>query len=287
LNAYQDLVQDYSTRYLTITRDNLNAFAGITSSISSIGDSESFWGLPVNFFENSFCFANPSTLNAHDPNFPSWCWAAWLGSRNDKSKRLHGVQFLYCDSPNKRTYRVTQWHRLQDSGEYIRLKAQPKEGQVLSNMLALWSTKPPSLLSRFISLFRIEIPLDRTSLPLVSASSLLDPTPQGLSKHERSKLLVFRGFCSWMQYEVPKYKFVHDGHPTVFAPPGSHQNAAKRISGTVQLEFVLITVRWGIYDPAAEDLPQPVLLGITTNKRRHFSADLQRARLIMSACAVG
>ncbi len=203
---------------------------------------------------------NPDKLHAHDFNFPSWCWAAWLGQRENKSKRLRYVHFHYVDSAIERTYSVTQWYRLQDLGEYVRLKGltESKEGQVLSNMLALWSTKPPSLLSRFISLFSAEIPLDRTSLPLIPASLQLDPAPQGLSKHEKSKLLVFRGYCARLKHEVPASTFLREG---------SHPNATKRMSRTVQLEFVLIAVRWNTYDPAAEDLPQLILLGIGTNDR--------------------
>jgi len=104
---YEQIVTSYLRRQLTFESDTLNAFTGITHSLSTVGPRKQFlWGLP----ESKFGWALTWELDGAIPNnashispstrwirhfeggirFPSWSWSAW--KRGSKHQHIRWLE---------------------------------------------------------------------------------------------------------------------------------------------------------------------------------------------------
>jgi hypothetical protein len=75
---YQDLVNSYITRELTIEDDIVDAFQGIMEAIPE----EFFWGIPLSDFGAYFAYHHGRVIPARRNcglQIPTWAWFAWRG----------------------------------------------------------------------------------------------------------------------------------------------------------------------------------------------------------------
>lgn len=113
---YTELASDYTRRNLTYRSDMLNAFTGITSSLTRRGGGQFFYGLPEKFFDSGLLWyeveereepdaENTSPASQVEDAFPSWSWASCKGPimydllNIKESRTVHSSNFPILDSP--------------------------------------------------------------------------------------------------------------------------------------------------------------------------------------------
>jgi hypothetical protein len=80
LREYAQLVGDYSRRKLTYEDDVLNAFSGITNTLTKTFLGGFYFGLPRLFFDTAMLWQSKGQLlRRNEEVFPSWSWVGWVG----------------------------------------------------------------------------------------------------------------------------------------------------------------------------------------------------------------
>ena len=80
LREYAHLVGDYSRRKLTYEDDVLNAFSGITNTLTKTFLGGFYFGLPRLFFDTAMLWQSKNQLlRRNEEVFPSWSWMGWVG----------------------------------------------------------------------------------------------------------------------------------------------------------------------------------------------------------------
>ena len=83
-SIYARMVMDYSPRALTFPADAHNAIAGVLSRMKRSMKMSFIGGLPEGDFFNALLwgYAYPEKIGRRRPQFPSWSWLGWEGSKS-------------------------------------------------------------------------------------------------------------------------------------------------------------------------------------------------------------
>lgn len=89
LGEYAQLVGDYSRRELTYKDDVLDAFSGITNTLTKTFLGGFYFGLPRVFFDTAMLWQSTGQLlRRNEEVFPSWSWVGWVGKIDVHNWRL-------------------------------------------------------------------------------------------------------------------------------------------------------------------------------------------------------
>lgn len=89
LGEYAQLVGDYSRRELTYKNDVLDAFSGITNTLTKTFLGGFYFGLPRLFFDTAMLWQSTGQLlRRNEEVFPSWSWVGWIGKIDVHNWRL-------------------------------------------------------------------------------------------------------------------------------------------------------------------------------------------------------
>jgi hypothetical protein len=95
LEWFNDLLTDYTSRFLSKAGDGLNAFRGVLSALAQTQEESFNYGLPIKDPHKAllWCVADEHVLTPR-AGFPSWSWCGWLGP----------VRYRHClfDLPRQR-----------------------------------------------------------------------------------------------------------------------------------------------------------------------------------------
>ena len=89
LREYAQLVDNYSRRELTYKDDVLDAFSGITNTLTKTFLGGFYFGLPRLFFDTAMLWQSTGQLlRRNEEAFPSWSWVGWVGKIDVHNWRL-------------------------------------------------------------------------------------------------------------------------------------------------------------------------------------------------------